>query len=297
VTRAVRLVEARHRIEQHARIGVLRCVENRFRRAFLDIDAVLHHLDAVGHARHHAHIVGDQGQRRTGIALQLVHDVQHFGLDRHVERGGRFVADQQVRFAQHRHGDHDALPHTAGEFVRILFQAARRLGDAHPVEPFQRALFGSRAVHLHVNAQHFLHLGANAHVRRERGQRVLENHRHVTAAHTVQLARRQAEDFLVAILDRALGLAVRGQQTHRREEGLALARARLADHRQALAGIDLQRHALDRIHSSIRRIEGHRQVGNLQYGRSILADASCVGQSTTPQTHARNGGAYRRKSP
>ncbi len=60
--------------------------------------------------------------------------LQDLRLHRHVERGGRLVGDQQFRAAEQRHGDHHALAHAAGEFVRIHVDAALGLGDLHLVQ-------------------------------------------------------------------------------------------------------------------------------------------------------------------
>ena len=49
----------------------------------------------------------------------LVHDGEHLLLDRHVERRGGFVGDQDVGARDQHHGDHDALAHAAGDLVRI----------------------------------------------------------------------------------------------------------------------------------------------------------------------------------
>ena len=76
--------------------------------------------------------------RPAGVALQLVHQVEHLRLHGDVERGGRLVGEEQVGVAGERDGDHDALAHAAGEFVRILAEARRGLGDAHRVQRRQR---------------------------------------------------------------------------------------------------------------------------------------------------------------
>ena len=61
---------------------------------------------------------------------------QDLGLDDHVERGRRLVRDQELRPQDEREGDHDPLPHAAGELVRVLAEARRR--DPHPPERLQR---------------------------------------------------------------------------------------------------------------------------------------------------------------
>ncbi len=59
-------------------------------------------------------------------------------LDRDVQRGAGLVGDQQIRLAQQAHGDHHALAHAAGVFVRILPDALLRIRDAHRAQHFDR---------------------------------------------------------------------------------------------------------------------------------------------------------------
>ena len=42
-------------------------------------------------------VVGDQNDRGAEPVAQLAEDVEHAGLDRDVERGGRLVGDQHLR--------------------------------------------------------------------------------------------------------------------------------------------------------------------------------------------------------
>ena len=66
--------------------------------------------------------------------LQLLEQVKDLALDGDIERGRRFVGDQQLRVAGERHGDHDALAHAAGKLVRIGAQRACGRRNAHEVE-------------------------------------------------------------------------------------------------------------------------------------------------------------------
>ena len=45
------------------------------------------------------------------------------------------------------------------------------------------------ALQAHMDAQNFAHLRADPHVRRQRGQRILEDHRHLAPADAVELLR------------------------------------------------------------------------------------------------------------
>ena len=51
--------------------------------------------------------------------LQVLEQVDHLRLDRHVERGDRLVGDEQLGLQGQRAGDADALALAAGELVRV----------------------------------------------------------------------------------------------------------------------------------------------------------------------------------
>ena len=52
--------------------------------------------------------------------------IQHLRLDRHVERGDRFVADQEIGLHRQRAGDADARALAAGKLVRKAPHRGRR---------------------------------------------------------------------------------------------------------------------------------------------------------------------------
>jgi hypothetical protein len=169
---------------------------------------------------------------------------------------------------KHRHGDHDALAHAARQLVRELLQAAAGLRDAHSLQPVHAALLGCIALQLHVNVENFLELVAHLHMRRQRGERILEDHRHRLAAHRVELFRRQVQDFLAGVLDRSFRFAVGGQKPHSRQESLALAGPGFADHGEAFARFDLQIDAAHGMDFAIGRVEADIEIFNLEDGRS-----------------------------
>ena len=107
-----------------------------------DDPAGVHHRHRIGHCRHHAQIMRDQHHRQARFATQPVEQAQDAGLDRHVQRGGRLVGDQQSRFARQRHRDLDALAHAAAELVRIAAQRGLRIGNAHLLQQLDGAPSG-----------------------------------------------------------------------------------------------------------------------------------------------------------
>ena len=65
--------------------------------------------------------------------------VEDLRLDRHVERRGGLVGDQQRRAADQRQRDHHALAHAAGKLVRVLVEALRGGRDSDCSSMSQRA--------------------------------------------------------------------------------------------------------------------------------------------------------------
>ena len=108
----------RRRAEEVARLGGL------------EQPAAIHHADAVADHRDDAEIVSDQQDGRAVIATQAVDELQHLRLDGDIERRGRLVGDQQLWVVGKRRGNHNALALAAGETMRHVIVARRRVGDA-----------------------------------------------------------------------------------------------------------------------------------------------------------------------
>jgi hypothetical protein len=66
---------------------------------------------------------------RPRSAPQAAQKVQHLGLNGGIQRRGRFVQQQDLRFQHQRAGDGDALALAAGQLVRIA--EAEAGGQAH----------------------------------------------------------------------------------------------------------------------------------------------------------------------
>jgi hypothetical protein len=245
-----------------ARVG-----KDLFRRFFLDLLAAVHHQHAVGHLRHHAHVVGDEDHAHVHLVLQQADQLQDLRLDRHVQRRGRLVGDQERRLPRQRHRDHHSLAHAARELVRITVEHVTRLGDAHQLEHAQR--FGPRlrrALAL-VLADRLGDLVARGEHRVQRGHRLLEDHRDIGAAdaahHPVGRAG-QVEQVAAAAPERHAAVhdapAAVLHQAHQRERGDRLARARLADDRQRLRAVHVERELTHGFHGALGRGETHRQA-------------------------------------
>jgi len=108
--------------------------------------------------------------------------------------------DQEPGVAGERHRDHHALAHAPGQFVRILPDAPRRLGDPDEIEHLDRARERFLAPEAAVQRKGLGDLAADRQNGIERGHRLLENHRDLVAAHLAHLRLGQAEQ--VAPLER-----------------------------------------------------------------------------------------------
>ena len=184
----------------------------------------VHHRDAARHLGDHAHVVRDEHQRHAALLLQRAQQVEDLRLDRHVERGGGLVGDQQPRIAGDRHRDHHALVHAAGQLVREVAQPAVRRGDAHQVEqldadacaPPRGPCPGADATSRRSGSRSVKH-GIEAR------RRLLEDHRHVAADHLAPRALREVQE--VVSREAPAASRARGPDTRRAPSARASSRS------------------------------------------------------------------------
>ena len=93
------MLQVRDRVQQQPRIGMARRAEDRLGRTELDDAAEIHHPQPVRHVAHHRQVVADEQVGQAQPRLQVAHQVQDLRLHRHIERAGRFVADQELGLA------------------------------------------------------------------------------------------------------------------------------------------------------------------------------------------------------
>ena len=79
----------------------------------------VHHRHPVAEVPHHAQVVGDEDERDAELLAQVLEQVHHLRLDRHVEGADRLVGDDHLGLYGQRAGDADALALAAGELVRV----------------------------------------------------------------------------------------------------------------------------------------------------------------------------------
>ena len=214
---------------------MLRREEDAVRRAEFHQRTQVHHRHAIGYVAHHRQIVGDEQQRQAQRLLELVEQVHHLRLHRHVQRRDGFVADHELRFQHQCPGDADALPLPAGELVRIARHVVRV--QPHPAQPLADLLADVRSGQAAVQLQPLADDLADGHARVQGRVRVLEDHLHparVALEVPGLVLRRQR----FAIVDHfAAGLVV--QAEHRLAER-GLARAAFAHQPDDLAAGDVE---------------------------------------------------------
>ncbi len=139
--------------------------------------AGVHHGDPIRHVGHHAEVVSDQDEAHLALRLQVFQKLHDLGLHGHVQGGGRLVGNQHSGVQCDCHGDHDALPHTAGELMRIGLDTLGSSRDLHPLHELYGLGLRVRFVHSAVLAEHLGDLPTHRKDGVECGQRVLEDHR------------------------------------------------------------------------------------------------------------------------
>ncbi len=164
--------------------------------------AEVHHSDPVGDVAHDGQVVRDEDVGQPELVLQVLEQVDDLGLDRHVERRDRLVADDQLRAQRDGPGDTDALALAAGELVRIAVEVFRVQPDS-----------GHQVLHLGLDTPGRLdplHLEGSRDDRADgvpgvqRGVGVLEDHLHL-AAERHHLLAREIRDVAPVELDAPAG--------------------------------------------------------------------------------------------
>jgi len=139
--------------------------------------------------------MADHQDRRAARGAKLRHQVENLGLYRDVERRRRLVGDEQVGIAGHRHRDHHALAHAAGELVREILGAALGRGHAHARQRLDGAPLRVSPVCALVQHEHLGNLPADGRERVQGAHRLLEDHGDAAAAQLLRLRGREIADL------------------------------------------------------------------------------------------------------
>ena len=105
--------------EQRLCIGVAHFVENIRDGAGLNGLARIHHANPVAGFQDQPKIMADEQHGGAVFPAQILDQIDHCRLDRHIQRRGRFIEDQERGFRHQGHGDDDALLLSARKLMRV----------------------------------------------------------------------------------------------------------------------------------------------------------------------------------
>ena len=266
------LVQLRPAVQQRLGVAVARRAEHLDGAALLAHFAMAHHDHAVGDLGHQPQVVGNEQHRHAVLLLQRGDQLHDLLLDRHVERRGRLVGDQELGFAGNSHGDHDTLLLPARHLARVGVDLGAGVGNADLFQQGQGAGARLPLAHAHVQAQHLADLEADREHRIERGHRLLEDHGDVLAAQRAARGDRQLQQLAPLEAHARIRIherRVRRQQAHHRQRADRLAAARFSDQRHGGIAGHVEGNALDRFDCVfLVDTEGDAQIAYLQqHGR------------------------------
>jgi hypothetical protein len=110
----------------------------------------MEHDDLIADMLDHGQVMADEQIGQAQLALQVLHEIEHLGLHRDIERTDRLVGHDQAGAGYQSAGNGDALALAAGELVRIFVGVLRAQTDLvkhaqHLLAPAGRLSFSSRS--------------------------------------------------------------------------------------------------------------------------------------------------------
>lgn len=161
----------------------------------------VHDGDSVAHAGDNAEIMSDKQQRHLRFHLQFFKQVQVLQLNGDVERGGRFIGNQDLRRTSHGDRPHHALLHPPAHLMRKVILAPCWLGHSD----LAQGVFSQGSQGLHCLALMLLkrlhELIANREHWVQRGLWILQNHRDVPTAYQPHVGVAFGEEILAIETD------------------------------------------------------------------------------------------------
>jgi len=267
-------------VEQRARVRVARIGEELADRRLLDHLAGIQHHDLVAELRDNAEMVGNQQDGAGEVATEIAQEVEDLRLERHVERGGGLVRDEEIRLAEQRHGDRDALAHAAGELMGKIVDPPLGIGNADPRQKAHRAGPLLLAREIGVAELHIDHLRADRQHWIERAHGVLEHHGDAPAPERPHGLVRECQNIDAVEADRAGDDAGRGrQQAQHREAQGRFPGAALADQPDDAAALHGESDIAERVDGPLRSREIHREAVDLQERRHLRSPCAAAGRS------------------
>ena len=167
---------------------MLRVLHDSGHNALLDQHAFFHHRHTVGKAAHQIEVVGNHQHSHAGLTLKVGQQIQNLAAQRHIQRRGGLIGQQQPGATAQCHGNHRALALPAAELVRKALRTALWLGNAGGGQQLYRLLLRLRLAQRLFELQHLGHLIAHRHQRVQRRHGLLKDHGDITAAHGLHIA-------------------------------------------------------------------------------------------------------------
>ena len=133
----------RDRREERPRRRVRRGAQHPFRGALLHGASALEHRHAVGDAAHRGEVVGDE-DHSGAVGGEGAEQLEHPHGDGRIERGRRFVGDDQPRAADDGRRDQHALAHASRQLARAMPER-RNSAFASPARASASRILGRRS--------------------------------------------------------------------------------------------------------------------------------------------------------
>ncbi len=264
---------------------MLRVLEDLLRIALFDDLAAVHHDHALRTLCGKPQIVRDQQHGRAELTRHRTDLIEDRLLHGDVQRAGRLVRDQQARLAGETDRDQRALSHAAGELVRILLGALRRVGQTCGLERLDDLRGDVLPVGEAVREQRLGDLRADLRDRIEVRHRVLRHEPDVASADRAHLVLRSLRDLPTVETDAAGGDAsATGEEADDRHRGRRLARPGLPHDRDGLALGDLEVDALDGVHDAVGGVEVDGQAFDRQQRSAHLRFLGDIGHLSAPSS-------------
>lgn len=135
--------------------------EQRKSSVLLDAAPCLHDSNPVSQPAHDVQVVGNKQQAHVQFLLEFIEQVQNLGLYGDIQRGGRFIRNQQAGLSQQCHGNHYPLALTTGKLVREIRQPSCRLTNANTFKTTDDFVTGGLTTHAPVQREHLRQLFFN----------------------------------------------------------------------------------------------------------------------------------------
>src|ERR1700722_7051114 len=248
-------------LQQGASVWMLRLLRDLPRISHLNNFSAVHDGDARCQVAHYRHRVRDEEISQANLALQLRQQIDNLRSDADIQRRNEFVRDNELGAQGQGAGDSDALPLSAAELVRKPGQDGRVEADGS--KQFGKPGAARGQSHFLVDDQRFADDVFHIHSWIERTEGVLEDDLHIAAKAAHFTVSRGSQ--VAAFETYAAGTRFY-QAQHKTTQG-ALSRSRFADQAESLAGVDVERHAVDGADFALGGGPQHRLPGVEDFGQ------------------------------